>query len=77
MKIEILKPLAICISEDGSVTERYGIGEQIEAKDEWMIARLKGVVNSGRAIEVGGNSEPTETKKSAPRKRVVRKKSEG
>lgn len=73
MKIQITKPSAICITEDGSRTERFGIGEEIESKDEWMVARLSGLVGSGRAIEVGGNDSPSETK-SVPKKRVVRKK---
>lgn len=76
MKIQITKPTPICITEDGSVTERYGIGETVESKDDWMIARLKGVVVSGRAIEVGGNAEPEETKAKTTRKRVVRKKAD-
>ena len=69
MKIQIIKPTAICITEDGSRTERFGIGESIESKDEWMVTRMKGLVSSGRATEVGGNAAPTETKK-----RTVRKK---
>lgn len=69
MKIQMIKPTPICITEDGSQTERFGIGEEIESKDAWMIARLKGLVSSGRAIEVGGNAAPTETKK-----RTIRKK---
>lgn len=76
MKIQMVKPTPICITEDGSRTERYGIGEQIESKDEWMIKRLKSLVDSGRAIEVGGNAEPTETKKVATKKRVIKKKPE-
>lgn len=73
MKIQITKPTAICITECGSMTERYGIGETVESKDDWMIARLKGVVDSGRATEVQGNAGAEETK-AAPKKRVVRKK---
>lgn len=73
MKIQMTKPTPICITECGSQTERYGIGEFVESKDDWMIARLKGVVASGRAIEVQGNASAEETK-AAPKKRVVRKK---
>ena len=70
MKIQMIKPTAICISEDGSRTERFGIGEQVESKDDWMIVRMKGLVSSGRAMEVGGNAAPTETKKRAVRKKT-------
>lgn len=73
MKIQIVKPSAICISDDGSQTERYGIGEEVEGKSDIMVARLKSLVTQGRAIEVGGNASPPETKE-LPKKRVVRKK---
>lgn len=73
MKIQFTQPTPVCISEDGSMTERFGIGEHLESKDAWMTARMKGVVASGRAIEVGGNATPTETKTTA-KKKVVKKK---
>ena len=75
MKIQIIKPCAICISDDGSVTERYGVGEEVEGKSNAMIGRLQALVKEGRAIEVGGNAAPKETK-ATPKKRVVRKKTE-
>lgn len=71
MKIQMIKPTAICISEDGSRTERFGIGEQVESKDDWMVVRMKGLVSSGRAMEVGGNAAPTETKKRTVRKKAA------
>lgn len=73
MKIQMIKPTPICITEDGSRTERFGIGEEIESKDAWMITRLQGLVSSGRAIEVGGNATPTETKKRTVRKKPAAK----
>lgn len=72
MKIQITKPTAITITEDGSRTERYGIGESIESSDEWMTKRMASLVASGVAIEVGGNAEPKETKTKRVRK-VVKK----
>ena len=71
MKIQFTQPTAVCVSEDGSVTERFGIGEHLESKDAWMTTRMKGVVSSGRAIEVGGNATPTETKKKVVRKKAT------
>lgn len=76
MKIQIIKPSAICITDDGSATERFGIGEEVEGKSEIMIARLKGLVADGRAIEVGGNAGPTETKAKTTRRRVTKKAAE-
>ena len=73
MKIQIIKPCAVCVTEDGSRTERFGIGEAIESKDKWMEKRLKGLIESGHATEAGGNAAPTETKTTA-KKKVVKKK---
>ena len=73
MKIQIVKPSSICIADDGSQTERYGIGEQVEGKSEIMKARLSALVREGRAIEVGGNAEPTETKAKTTKRRVTKK----
>lgn len=73
MKIQFTQPTPMCISEDGSQTERFGIGEEFESKDSWMTGRMKGVVASGRAIEVGGNAEVPETK-AKPKKQATRKK---
>ena len=71
MKIQITKPTAITMTEDGSTTERFGIGENVESSEAWMVKRLKSLIDSGFAVEVGGNAEPTETK--APKKRVRKK----
>ena len=73
MKIQFTQPTPVCISEDGSMTERFGIGEHLESKDAWMTARMKGVVANGRAIEVGGNDTPTETKKRTVKKKAAPK----
>ena len=73
MKIQFTQPTPVCISEDGSMTERFGIGEHLESKDDWMIRNMKSVIANGRAIEVGGNATPTETKKRTVRKKATPK----
>ena len=73
MKISILRPCAMVTSQDGSTTKRLFIGDQVELSAEWEKKIAKSMVNSGFAIEVGGNAEPTETKKRAPRKAPAKK----
>lgn len=68
MKIQITKPTAVTITEDGSRTQRYGIGETLESNEEWMTKRMSSLISSGVAIEVGGNAEPKETKTKRVRK---------
>lgn len=67
MKIEFIKPHVLCVAEDGSVTENFGVGEHLESNNEFMIGGMKLAIKTGHAIEIGGNVAAKETKDAAPK----------
>lgn len=73
MKISVIRPCAIVTAQDGSMTRRLKVGEQVEFSTEWEIKGAQALVKGGMAIEVGGNAEPSETKSKPKRTRKVAK----
>ncbi len=76
MKIMMTKSAVGISRADGAQTMTYEAGKQYEAKEDWQINVLGGLVRMGVAHEIGGNAAPAETKQAAPAKAPAKPKAQ-
>ena len=83
MAYKIIIPKAGSLYAEGSSVQRYGIGEQVDAKEVWQQEQMQKFVENGWAVEIKVQStsdiqttapaaNPKVTKK-APKKRTKKK----